>query len=170
MNPRKDLSYTSLSSAKFELAEAPFLGNLIWKKERKGTIDKRRGAETNSGKRRMVGRKDPYPKSKRGASSIQDVPNLLLTEGNGISAIPNKLYIETKQVLQQCKQDGHDQGVGNVQILERMVRESRNQMITLSEGGGEIAAVCKSGRQTEGRGKMACILGEYLGMYAESYY
>ena len=54
-------------------------------------------------------------------SSIQDGPNLLLTEGNGILAIQNKLDIETKQVLQQCKQGGRDQGVGNVQILERVV-------------------------------------------------
>ena len=70
-------------------------------------------------------------------SSIQDVPNLLLTERNGILAIPNKLDIEIKQVLQQCKQDGHDQGVCNVQILERAVCVcgSRNQMITLAESG-----------------------------------
>ena len=58
-------------------------------------------------------------------SIIQDVPNLLLTEGNGILAIPNKSDIETKQVLQQRKQDGHGQSdyvgdVQNVQILERM--------------------------------------------------
>ena len=67
--------------------------------------------------------------------SIQDVPNLLLTEGNGILAIPNKSDIEIKQASQQRKQDGHDQGVGDVQILERVVRERRNQMIALSEGG-----------------------------------
>ena len=34
-------------------------------------------------------------------SSIQDVPNLLVTAGVGILAIPNKLNVETKQVLQQ---------------------------------------------------------------------
>ena len=68
-------------------------------------------------------------------SIIQDIPNLLLTEGHGILAIPNKLDIEIKRVAQQCKQDGHDQGVGNVQILERAVCGSRNQMITLAECG-----------------------------------
>ena len=55
--------------------------------------------------------------------SILDAPNLLVTEGIGILAIPNKSDIETKQVLQHCKQDGHGQSdnVDNVQILERMV-------------------------------------------------
>ena len=55
--------------------------------------------------------------------SIPDVPNLLVTGGIGILAIPNKLDIEIKQVLQQCKQDGHGQSdnVDNVQILDRMV-------------------------------------------------
>ena len=53
--------------------------------------------------------------------SIQDVPNLLVKEGIGILAIPNKLDIAIKQVLQQCRQDGHDKSdnVDNVQILER---------------------------------------------------
>ena len=83
---------------------------------------KRRGTDTDSGKRRRVWRNDPYPKSKKGMFSIQDVPNLLVTEGIGILAIPNKLDIEIKQVLQQCKQDGHGQSdnVGNVQIIEIM--------------------------------------------------
>ena len=133
MNPLKDLSYKNLSSAKFELREVPLLGNPIEKKER--GMGEKRDTETDSGKRRRAGRNGPYPKSKRGMPSIQDVPNLLLTEENGILALPNKLDIETKRVLQQCKQDGHDRGVGNVQILERVVRESRNQMITLDEGG-----------------------------------
>ena len=69
--------------------------------------------------------------------SIQDVPNLLVTKGIGILAIPNKLDIEIKQVLQQCKQDGNGQGdnVDNVQIVGRMANGSKNQMITLSESG-----------------------------------
>ena len=97
-------------------------------------------------------------------SSIQDVPNLLLTEGNGILAIPNKLDIETKQVSQQCKQDGHDQGVGNVQIIERVARESRNQKITLAEGGMMKLHQCVN--QVDGMkawGGMACILGNIWG-------
>ena len=60
---------------------------------------------------------------KRRMLSIQDVPNLLVTEGIEILAIPNKLDMEIKQVLQQRNKDGHDQSdnVDNVQILERMV-------------------------------------------------
>ena len=83
----------------------------------------KRDSVTDSGRMRRVGRNDPYPQSKRRMSSIQDVPNLLVTEGNEILAIPNKLDIEVKQVLQQCKQDGHGQGVGDVQIIERAARE-----------------------------------------------
>ena len=90
-------------------------------------------------------------------SGIQDVPNLSLTEGNGILAIPNKLDIEVKQVLQQCKQDGHDQGVGNVQILERVVCGGSNQMITLAEGG--VAKLQQCVNQAER------LKGEENGMY-----
>ena len=96
----------------------------------KGTL----GQTRRKGKSRT---KRPISAIKKGISIIQDVHNLLLTEGIGILAIPNKLDIEIKQVLQHCKQDGHDQSdsVDNVQILERMVREGKNQMITLAEGG-----------------------------------
>ena len=61
--------------------------------------------------------------------SIQDVPNLLVKEGIGILAIPNKSDIEIEQVLQRCKLDGHDQSgnVDHVQILERMVRAGKTK-------------------------------------------
>ena len=122
------------------------------------------------GKRRWVGRNDPYPQSKRRMSRIHDVPNLLLTGGNGILAIPNKLDIEIKKVLQHRKQDGHGQGVGNVIILERAVCVSRNQMITLAGCGMVKLQQCVNQAERLKAGEMACIFGGYLGMYAESYY
>ena len=47
------------------------------------------------------------------------------------------MNIGIRQILQQCNQDGHGQSEsgGNVQILERMARGSKEQMITLAEGG-----------------------------------
>ena len=61
--------------------------------------------------------------------SIQDVPNLLVKEGIGILAIPNKSDIEIEQVLQHRKLDGHGQidNVDSVQILERMVRAGKTK-------------------------------------------
>ena len=49
--------------------------------------------------------------------------------------IPNGLDKEIMQILQQWKQDVHDQKIngGNVQILERMVGGYTKQMITLTE-------------------------------------
>ena len=69
--------------------------------------------------------------------SIQDVPNLLVTQGNEILAIPSRLDIEIKQVSQHRNRDGNDQSDSgdNVQILGRMVRVGKDQMITLAEGG-----------------------------------
>ena len=90
MNPIKDLSYKILTSAKFELMESPLLGNPIEKKERgvrrKGALKQALGKENGRAKRHI-------PEIK-GMSSIQDVPNLLSTGGNGILAIPKKLDIE----------------------------------------------------------------------------
>ena len=54
-------------------------------------------------------------------------------------AIPNGPDQGIAQIIQQWKQGEHDQeaNVDNVQILERMATECKNQMITLTEEGSK---------------------------------
>ena len=84
------------------------------------------------------------------------------------------MAVEINQVLQQRKQDGRDQSgnVGNVQILERMVCvwEYKSNDYISWRWNDETASVCKSGRETEGGGKMAFIFENIWGVIAESNY
>ena len=70
-------------------------------------------------------------------SGIQDVPRILEIEGKEILAIPTRIESELRQVILQCGQGTHGRSDGgdNVQILERVVCISKEQMITLSENG-----------------------------------
>ena len=57
---------------------------------------------------------------------IKDVPNLAMGEGKEMLEMPNGLGRGIAKIIQQWKQDEHDQttNVDNVPILERMAIES----------------------------------------------
>ena len=97
---------------------------------------------------------------------------LLGAEGKEMLAIPSRLYIEIKQVVQHWNQDGHGQNdnVGNVQILERMVRGGKNETIALYEGGLMKLQQCVNQVARQKEGEMAPIFRKYLGMFDESNY
>ena len=69
--------------------------------------------------------------------SIQDVPRVSEAECEEILAIPTRVENEFRQVVIQCGQGGHGRngGDGHVQILERVVCVSKEQMIKLAENG-----------------------------------
>ena len=78
---------------------------------------------TNKEKRRRGDQNDPYQSPQKRMLGIKDVPSLVTLEGKEMLAIPNGLDQGIIQILQQWKQDVHDQRINgdNVQIIERMV-------------------------------------------------
>ena len=87
-------------------------------------------------------------------------------------AIPSRLYIEIKQVVQHWNQDGHGQNdnFDNVQIIERMVCGGKKEMIALAEGGLMKLQQCVNQVERQKAGEMAHIFRKYLGMFGESNY
>ena len=69
--------------------------------------------------------------------SIQDVPRVWRLEGEEILAIPTGIENEIRQALIHRDQEGHgrDAGGDNVQIVEKVVCVSKEQMITLAGNG-----------------------------------
>ena len=92
--------------------------------------------------------------------SIQDAPGLLEMEGKEISTIPIRIENEPRQAISQRGQGTHERsdGRGNVQIIERVVCVSKEQMIALAEDGMEKIqqAVDQAERQiAEGNGEFS---------------
>ena len=85
-------------------------------------------------------------------------------------AIPDRLDIEIKQIIQHWDQEGNGQNDngGNVQILERAARGSKKQMVALADGG--FQKLQQRGNQIEKQheGQMAPIFRKYLGVFGES--
>jgi len=74
-------------------------------------------------------------------SGIQDVPRILEIEGKEILAIPTRIESELRQAILHCGQGSHGRSDGgdNVQIPERAVCVSKEQMVSLAENGmGEL--------------------------------
>ena len=73
----------------------------------------------------------------------------------GNDRIPNGLGKEIAHILQQWKQDVHDQKIngGNVQILERVVGGCKRQMAILTEDGMMQLQQCgdQAGREKGGK-------------------
>ena len=92
--------------------------------------------------------------------SIQDVPGIFEIEGKEILATPTRIESELRQVISQRGPGTHDRSDGGdtVQILERVVCVSKEQMIALAEDGMEKIqqAVDQAERQiAEGNGEFS---------------
>ena len=85
--------------------------------------DSRRNPETDSSRKRKIGRGNPYTETKKRMLSKRDVPGILEIEGSEILAIPARVENELRPVLLQCGQGTHERSDGgdNVQILERVL-------------------------------------------------
>ena len=68
---------------------------------------------------------------------LQDSPRKIKEEGREITAIPALSDKQVVDIIQQWKLDIHNQDTrnGNVQILESMVGECKNQWITVAKEG-----------------------------------
>ena len=101
--------------------------------------DRRDNSETDSQRRKRVGASGPYPKTKKRLLSTKEAPGILVKEGGEVLAIPVRIECELGQVIVQFGRGIHDRitDCDNVQILETMMRVSREQMITLSQNGME---------------------------------
>ena len=111
------------------------------KKTSKTMGHRRRNPETDSGRRKRVGVSETYTKTKKRMLSINDAPGILEKEGGEVLAMPLRIEGELGQVVVQRGRGIRDRDIGgdNVQILETMVRVSKEQLITLSQVGlGEI--------------------------------
>ena len=102
--------------------------------------------------------------------SIQDAPRVLEAEGEEILAIPTRVENEFRQAIIQRDQGGHGRNGGgdHVQILERVVCVSEEQMITLAENGMEKLqqGTDQAERQIEGE-KWRVFFREYMWIFAE---
>ena len=111
----------------------------------------------------------PYPAKKR--MLLHDVPKKVKEEGKEIMAIPAMLDKQIGEIIQQRKRDIHEEDTrnGNVQILESMLGECKNQLATVEEEGGGRwwwgvpAAMRYSRTAGEGRRKVAGICEDSVG-------
>ena len=142
------------------------------KKKSEKMGDRRENSETDSQRRKRVGTSEPYPKTKKRMLSIKDVPVILKKEGEEVLAIPERIEGELGKVIVQRGRRIHNKDVGgdNFQILETLVRGSKEQLITLSHDGLEKIQQELDQAKRKRRREMASVCRECMGMFVESHY
>ena len=92
--------------------------------------------ESQKPRKRMRESNEPFPPNRR--MLLKDVPmSIWEEEGREIMAIHGLLDSQVTSIIQQLKQASHEQDTSsdNVQILENVIGECKNQLIAIAQAG-----------------------------------